>query len=157
MSLKVFSREWKNNFFSYTLNCIKQNANTFLFYFLRLSCIHSSHSLRHRSLGLSHSSLTLRLRAQLFLSGRCPFFRVLHHGIQFSFHPASSIFIQLTVSQGLLFCYCSHIILPGLSLVWYSPILLIESVCEFLLSVVYFYSEGPPLSKIFYSMCGQFL
>ena len=45
---------------SYTLSCIKQNVYTFLFYFLRLSCSYSSHSLHHPSLGLSNSSLTLR-------------------------------------------------------------------------------------------------
>ena len=44
---------------SYTLSCIKQNVHTFLFYFLYLSCSHSSHSLRHPSLGLSTSSFTL--------------------------------------------------------------------------------------------------
>ena len=33
---------------------------------------------------------------------------------------------------------------PGLSLVWYSPILLIKSICIFILSVVYFYSERLP-------------
>ena len=65
---------------------------TFLFYFLRLSCSYSSHSLHHPSLGLSNSSLTLRQRAQPFLSGRCPFFRALHLGIQFLLHPASSLF-----------------------------------------------------------------
>ena len=82
-----------------------------LFHFLRLSCSHSSHSqgdarfsgrctlaynfhfiLRHPSLGLNNSSLTLGQRAQPFLSGRCPFFRVLHLGIKFSLHPASSLF-----------------------------------------------------------------
>ena len=77
---------------SYTLSCIKKDVYTFLFYFLRLSCSHSSHSLRHPSLGLSNSSLTLRYRAQPFLSGRCPFFRALHLDIQYSLHPASSLF-----------------------------------------------------------------
>ena len=48
--------------------------------------------LRHPSLGLNNSSLTLRLRAQLFLSGRWPFFRALHLGIKFLLHPASSLF-----------------------------------------------------------------
>ena len=48
--------------------------------------------LRHPSLGLSNSSLTLRQRAQPFLSGKCPFFRALHLGIQFSLHPAPSLF-----------------------------------------------------------------
>ena len=48
--------------------------------------------LRHPSLGLSTSSLTLRKRAQTFFSGRCPFFRALHLGIQFSLHPESSLF-----------------------------------------------------------------
>ena len=32
------------------------------------------------------------VRAQLFLLGRCPFFRALHLGIQFSVHPASYLF-----------------------------------------------------------------
>ena len=72
------------------LSCTK-HVYTFLFHFLRLSCSHSSRSLRHPSLGLSNSSLTLRYRAQLFFSGRCPFFRALHLGIQFSLHPVSSL------------------------------------------------------------------
>ena len=39
-----------------------------------------SHSLRHLSLGLSTSSLTLREKTQPFVSGRCPFLRALHLG-----------------------------------------------------------------------------
>ena len=66
---------------SYVLSYIKQDVYTFLFYFLRLSCGHSSFSLRHLPLGLSTSSLTLRQRVQLFLSRRCPFFRALRPGI----------------------------------------------------------------------------
>ena len=82
------------------LSCTK-HVYTFLFHFLRLSCSHSSRSLRHPSLGLSNSSLILRYRAQLFFSGRCPFFRALHLGIQFLLHSASSLFVtqqQLTHS-----------------------------------------------------------
>ena len=30
------------------------------------------------------------------------------------------------------------------------------NTCQFILSVIYFYSERPPLSIIFYSMCGLF-
>ena len=48
--------------------------------------------LRHPSLELNNSSLTLRQRAQPFFSGRCPFFRVLHLGMKFLLHPASSFF-----------------------------------------------------------------
>ena len=117
---------------SYRLSCIKKDVYTFLFYFLRLSCSHSSHSLHHPSfgfqlthpsvksstlpltkmpffrafhigklislypapslLGLRNSSLTLRWRAQAFVSGKCPLFRALHFDIQFSLHPASSLF-----------------------------------------------------------------
>ena len=73
------------------LSCTK-HVYTFLFHFLRLSCSHSPGSLRHPSLGLSNSSLTVRQRAQPFLSGRCPFFRALHLGIKFSLHSASSLF-----------------------------------------------------------------
>ena len=40
------------------LSCTKHDVYTFLFYFLRLSCSHSSRSLRNLSLGLSNSSLT---------------------------------------------------------------------------------------------------
>ena len=88
----------------------------------RCTSAYNFHSiLRHLSLGLSNSSLTLRQRAQSFLSGRCLFFRALHLGIHFLLHPASSLFgtqQQLThppikstnfpllknhVSQGLLF------------------------------------------------------
>ena len=38
---------------SYRLSCIKKDVYTFVFYFLRLSCSHYSHSLRHPSLGLT--------------------------------------------------------------------------------------------------------
>ena len=65
---------------------------TFLFYFLRLSCSYSSHSLHHPSLELSTNSLTLRYRAQPFLSGRCPFIRALHIGRLTLLYPASSHF-----------------------------------------------------------------
>ena len=44
-----------------------------------------------------------------------------------------------------------------LSLVWYSPILLIKSIYAFILSVVYFYSERPSLFKIVYSLCVLYL
>ena len=57
-------------------------TSTYNFYFI----------LHHPSLGLSNSSLTLRKRARLFLSGRCPFFRALYLGIKFSLHPVSSLF-----------------------------------------------------------------
>ena len=77
---------------SYILSYIKQDIYTFLFYFLRVSCSHSSHSLHHPSLGPSISSLTLRQRAQPFLSGRRLFLRVLHLGILISLYPASSLF-----------------------------------------------------------------
>ena len=77
---------------SYTWSSIKQDVHTFLFYFLYLSCSHSSHTLCHPSFGLSTSSLTLLYRAQPFLSGRCPFFRVLHIGKLISFYPTSSLF-----------------------------------------------------------------
>ena len=165
--------------------------------------------LRHPSLGLSNSSLTLPVKSSSFLSGRCPFFRALHLGIPFSFHPASSFFgtqQQLThspvkscnlplrkmpVFQGVVpwhtiftascviplwdsatahsssgkelisssleeSCF-SGLILPGLSLVWYSPILLIKSICAFLISVVCFYSVRPSLSEIFYLIFDLFL
>ena len=47
----------------YILNCIKQDVYTFLFYFLRLSCSHSFHSLCHSSLRLIQGkSSTLPLR-----------------------------------------------------------------------------------------------
>ena len=77
---------------SYILSYIKQDVYTFLFYFLRLSCSDSSHSLRHSSLGLNTSSLTLRQRAQVFLPGRYPFFRVLRLGILISLYHVSSFF-----------------------------------------------------------------
>ena len=48
--------------------------------------------LRHPSLGLRKSSLTLWYRVQPFHSRRCLFFRVLHLSIQFWFHPVSSLF-----------------------------------------------------------------
>ena len=118
-----------------TLSCIKQDIYTFFFYSLRLSCSHSSHPLRHPSLKLSTSSLTLRQRAQPFLSGKYPFFRGLHIGKLNSLYPASSLFKtqqQLThpqvksssfplwknhVSQGLLFC--NVLTLSCLDSLWY--------------------------------------
>ena len=48
-------------------------------------------------------------------------------------------------------------ILPGLSLVWYSPISLIKCMFALIIFVVYFYSERTALSEIFYFMCGLFL
>ena len=48
-------------------------------------------------------------------------------------------------------------ILPGLSLVWYSPISLIKCMCALIIFVVYFYSERTALSEIFYFMRGLFL
>ena len=86
---------------------------------------------------LSNSSLNHRLRAQTFLSGIIMFLR------------AYCFVNVLTLS--------THIIQPGLTLVWYSSILLMKSICEFILSAVYCYSERPPLSKIFYYMTGLFL
>ena len=157
---------------SYTLSCIKKDVYTFLSYFLRVSCSLSSHFLCHPPLGLSNSSLTLRERAQPFFSERCPFFRALHLGIQFSLHPASAFFgtqQQLThppLKSSSLPLWKNHVSqahccvmfsMSWLSLVWYSPILLIKSKYTFTLSVVYFYSERPPLCKIIYSMCGLFL
>ena len=62
----------------YILSCIKQDVYTFLFYFLRLSCSHSSHSLCHPSLRLTQGkSSTLPLR-------KMPDFRPL-------LYPASSL------------------------------------------------------------------
>ena len=77
---------------SYTWSSIKQDVHTFLFYFLYLSYSHYSHTPCHPSFGLSISSLTLLHRAQPFLSGRCPFFKLLHIGKLISFYPASSLF-----------------------------------------------------------------
>ena len=54
--------------------------------------------------------------------------------------------------SGLTVVWCSHIILTGLSLFWCSPMLLIKPYMHlycFILSVVYFYSERPSLSKCF--------
>ena len=63
----------------------------------------------------------------------------------------SSSFNQSCLS-GLIVVWCSVIILTGLSLFWCSPILLIKPYMHlyyFIPSVVYFYSESPPLSKHF--------
>ena len=59
------------------LSCTKHDVYTFLFHFLRLSCSHSSRSLRHPSLALRNSSLTLRKelnpssQEDARFSGRC--------------------------------------------------------------------------------------
>ena len=49
------------------------------------------------------------------------------------------------------YCFVNVLTLSRLGslwfLVWYSPILLIKSICAFILSVVSFYSERPLLSK----------
>ena len=92
------------------------------------------------------------------------FFRALHLAIQFSRHPVTSLFgtqQQLKypqvksssfplwknhVTQDLLFCDVLTLSYLG-SLVWYSWILLIKSICAFILSVVNFYSERLLLSK----------
>ena len=55
------------------------------------------------------------------------------------------------------FFFCVVLILPRLSLVWYSPILLTKSIYAFILSLVYFYGERMPVSEISYSMFGLFL
>ena len=60
------------------LICIKQDVYTCLFYFLRLSWIYFSHSLRHPSLELIIRLLTLRQKIKSFLLGRCSFFKALH-------------------------------------------------------------------------------
>ena len=73
-------------------SCIKKDVYIFLFYFLCLSCSHSSCSLRHPSLVLHTSSFTLQLRAQPFPQGRRSFFRALHIGKLISLYPASSLF-----------------------------------------------------------------
>ena len=66
-------------------------------------------------------------------------------------------FLEESCFSGLIALLCSHINLPGLTLVWFSPILIINFICAFILYVVYFYSERPPLSAIFYFMFGTFL
>ena len=63
----------------------------------------------------------------------------------------SSSFNQSCFS-GLIVAWCSRIILTGLSLLWCSPMLIIKPYMHlsyFILSVVYFCSERPPLSKYF--------
>ena len=87
---------------------------------------------RHTSLVLSNSSLTIRWRAQPFLSGRCPFLRA-------------------------FFSTCFYIILRWLSLIYYSPILPINSLFRHILTMAFFYSDTPFLSKIYYTMNGLFL
>ena len=146
------------------LSCTKYDAFTFLFYFLRLSCSHSSHSLRHPSLEINSTSRTLRQRSQFFLSGRCPF--APRHTIFTS--SASSLFgnqQQLThppvkssnfpllknhVSQGLLFV--NILTLPCLGSLWFAthPYYSLNPYIN-LYYVVYFYIERPPPSIIFYS------
>ena len=123
---------------SFVSSYINQDAYTFIFYFHRLSCSHTSHSLRYRSLELSTSSLTLRQRAHPFLSGRCPFFRSLYLGILFPRYPTSHHFgtqhkfthppvksstlplRNMLVSQGvlldILFSYCPALTLFDLVL-----------------------------------------
>ena len=121
-------------------------------------------------------------QAQPFLSGRCPFFRALHLGIQFSFHPASSLFgtqqhltyppvkssnfplLKNHVSQGLLFanvltssclgslCFVTHpyySVNPYVNLyyLWFISIAKDRRYLYFIICVVYFYSEIPPLCR----------
>ena len=75
------------------LVCKPNNAyKTFLFFLFLMILFYSSHSLRHPSLGLNTSSLTLRQRAQVFLPGRYPFFRALRLGILISLYHVSSFF-----------------------------------------------------------------
>ena len=64
------------------------------------------------------------------------------------------IFLGLLFGNLLtLFCLVSYLA----SFVCYSPILLIKSICAFILYVVYAYSERPSLSKILYFIFGLFL
>ena len=87
----------------------------------------------------------------------CPFFRSLHLGIQFSLHPASSLFgtqQQLThppVKEFMFLRACcllmfSHYLAWALFVLLLTH-LLIKSICQFILSVVYFYSERPLLCR----------
>ena len=63
------------------------------------------------------------------------------------------IFLRLLFGNLLtLFCLVSYLA----SFVCYSPILLIKSICAFILYVVYTYSERPSLSKILYFIFGSF-
>ena len=59
---------------------------------------HSYFLLRHRSLGLSCSSIALRERVQPFLPEKCPFFRTLHLGMQI---PLSCVVHLISVHQCL--------------------------------------------------------
>ena len=78
---------------SYILSWIKQDVDTFIFYFLSLPCSHSSHSLRLSTLGLSNSSLTRWKIAQSFLSGRqMLLIRVSFIGILISLYSVSPFF-----------------------------------------------------------------
>ena len=77
---------------SFSSGYIKQDASFSLFYFRRLSGSHTSHSLRHRFLGLSTSSLTFRQRAHYFFSVKRPFFRQFHLDIPFSLYPTPYLF-----------------------------------------------------------------
>ena len=68
---------------SYRLSCIKKDLYTFLFFFLFLSCSHSSHSLRYLSLGtllqLTHppvKSSTLPLRMMPVFQGVAPWHKI---------------------------------------------------------------------------------
>ena len=147
------------------------------------------------------SATALRDRTQPFLSGRYPFLRVLHLGIQLSLHPVSSLFgthQQLTdipvksstlppkkmpVFQGVLpwhtlfFLFCvislwdiATALCPVKSLYLFLSgrimfprayrlvnvltlslhILLIKSICEFIVSVVYLYSKMTLLCNILF-------
>ena len=86
--------------------------------------------------------------------------RALYLGIQFLFHPAPFLFgtqQQLTlplVKSSTLSLWNNNV---SLGLVWYSPILFFKSICVFILYVVYFYSERPPLYEIFHFIFGLFL
>ena len=150
-----FTWEWKNFLM---LSCTKHDVYTF-FSFPASSLFGTQQQLTHPPV----KSSTLPLRKMPVFQGVAPRHTILTSSCVISLwdsataHSPSgkelnpSSFNQSCFS-GLIVLWCSHIILTGLSLFWCSPILLIKPYLHlyyFIPSVVYFYSERPPLSKHF--------
>ena len=107
--------------------------------------------LRHPSLGLSNSSLTLRYKTHSFLSWKTMFLRA------YCFVNVLTLSCLGSLWFGTHPYYSSN---PYMYLYYQWSIFITKNhryPKYFILYLVYFYSERPPPSKIFYSMYGLFL
>ena len=123
----------------YCKSYIKQDVYTVLFYFLRLSCSHSSHSLLHFSLELSKAPFSLVWNSCVI--SLCESAQAYSTSGK-ELNTSSQEYIRFS---GCFFdiLSCFHIILRWLALILHSPILLINSLFFHILTMVFFYSKIP--------------